>query len=554
MTGLAPFVRHLAGHQRALGILFVLGLVAAAATLSTPLIGKAFVDAVVERQDFATIPWIAAALVALALADLAVGALAARIRAGLSADLLASLRARLFERCTRGPLDDIEKFRHGDLLTRFGTDLPRVEALLVDGLLGTVQHLLFLAVAAAITFALSPSLATWSFAGVAVAALLTAAFRRPVEAHTRRVRDAMADLAHFLSERVGGLRAIRLHGTAADEAARLAQASAMLRDRVLRFQYVDALASGGPALALTAALAWIYIAGAALLETGEISLGTFVAFVLYQGRLFAPAQGLLALLRQRQQAMVALARVGEVLGSDDTGPVPKTGTARMATSADAPAIALHGVTFAYPGKSALFESVDLAIGRGERVALVGASGTGKSTLAHLVFGMRIPSAGAVLVEGRPPGCSAHALAYAGSEPFLLHASVADNLRYSAPHASDAALEQAARLAQAHAFISALPRGYATLIGGRGLALSDGQRQRLGLARLFLRDASILVLDEAFSALDIETERAVRRALWRAFPHCAALVISHRAVGPDEVERVLVLRDGRFTAQPMAQAA
>ncbi len=550
LTELRPFVRHLRGHGRALAALFVLGLAGAAASLAMPLIGKAFVDAVVQRHDFAAIPWIAAALVGIAVADLALGAVAGRVHAALSADLLASLRERLFARCTAAPLHEIETFRHGDLLTRFGTDLPRVEALLVGGLLGAAQHVLFLAVAAAITFALSPTLALWSFAGVGAALLATAAFRGAVESRTRLVRDAMADLAHFLSERIGALRAIRLHGTAREEAARLAEANRRLRREVVGFQGLDALASGGPALALTAALAWIYVAGGALLEAGAITLGTFVAFVLYQGRLFAPAQGLLALLRQRQQARVAIARIAEVLRDDAAPPAPPCAAPR----AGAPAVELRGVTFAYPHKAPVFDRVDLAIAAGEHVALVGTSGAGKSTLVQLLFALRTPQAGEVLVEGRPAGGDGSALGYAGAEPFLLHASVADNLRYVAPDATDAALERAARLAQAHAFVAALPQGYATVIGGRGLALSDGQRQRLGLARLFLRAPRILVLDEAFSALDVDTERAVRAALWRAFPRCAALVISHRSVGLDEADRVLLLRDGCFHEPAAAKAA
>ncbi len=272
--------------------------------------------------------------------------------------------------------------------------------------------------------------------------------------------------------------------------------------------------------------------------------------MLYQGRLFAPAQGLLALLRQRQQARVAIARIAEVLRDDAARPA----TPCAAPRAGAPAVELRGVTFGYPHKAPVFDRVDLAIAAGEHVALVGASGAGKSTLVQLLFALRTPQAGEVLVEGNPAGGDASALGYAGAEPFLLHASVADNLRYVAPDATDAALERAARLAQAHAFVAALPQGYATVIGGRGLALSDGQRQRLGLARLFLRAPRILVLDEAFSALDVDTERAVRAALWRAFPRCAALVISHRSVGLGEADRVLLLRDGRFHQAAAAKAA
>ena len=548
LTELRRYARHLAGRRAALAAVFALGLVGAAVALATPLVGMAFVDAVATHADFASVPRIALALVGLAILDLALVALSGRVHAALSADLLAELRARLFARCAAGPLEAVERFRHGDLLARFGTDVPRIEALLVEGLLGGLSNLLFLAVAAAITFSLSPTLALWSFAGLALALAAANAFRRPVEARTRRVREAMADLSHFLSERLSALRSIRLHRTAASEADELARANARLKREVVGFHWLDAASSGIPGLALTLALAWIYVAGGRLLEAGTISLGTFVAFVLYQGRLFAPAQGLIGLVRNLQQARVSLERVAEVLGDDE--PPAEAARPTGPPQATAPAIELVDVWFAYDGKPSVLRGASLAIEPGERVALFGASGAGKSTLVQLVFGLREPGAGTVRIDGGPArpmqgAADASRIGYAGAEPFLLHATVEENLRYGCPGASRAAIERAAAIADADRFIAALPDGYATIVGGRGLALSDGQRQRLGIARLVLAAPRILVLDEAFSALDLDTELRIRRGLWAAFPDRAALVISHRPVGLAECDRILFLKDGRL---------
>ncbi len=550
LSALRRHLPALSKHRGRLAGIFALGLAGAAVSLSTPLVGMAFVDAVATRREFASIPWIAGALVALAVLDLALSTLSGAVHARLSADVLADLRAALFARCAEAPLDAIESFRHGDLLTRFGSDVPRIEGLLVDGVLGALQNALFLAVAAAITASLSPPLALWSFAGLAIALVAASAFRRPVEAGTTRVRAAMTDLSHFLSERLGALRAIRLHGTAREDARALDAASARLRQEVVRYQLVDAASSGAPALLLTLALAWIYVVGGGLLERGTISLGTFVAFVLYQARLFAPAQGLLALVRHVQEARVSLVRVGEILG-DGGAQRGRPGETR-APAPGGHAVELRGVSFAYPGKPPVLDGVDLTVSPGERIALFGASGAGKSTLVQLLFGLRDPAAGLVLVEGLPPDRArapsrGAAIGYAGAEPFLLHASVEANLRYGNPEASREEIERAAALAEAGAFIDALPHGYATIVGGRGLALSDGQRQRLGLARLFLRDPRILVLDEAFSALDLDTEIRIRRNLRRAFSDRTAIVISHRPVGLRETDRVVFLRDGRLAA-------
>ncbi|ODU08723.1 MAG: hypothetical protein ABS84_11740 [Rubrivivax sp. SCN 71-131] len=562
---LARFAQHLAGRRPVLALLFALGLVGAAVSLATPLLGKAFIDAVATRGDYAIIPAIAAALVGLALLDLLLAVVSQRLHARLSADVLAALRAMLFARCANGPLEAIEPIRHGDLLTRFGTDLPRIQTLLVDGLLGALQSLLFLAVAAAITFTLSPLLALWSFLGLALALAATTAFRRPMEGRAERVREAMSALSHFLAERLAALRAMRLHRSAEEELQRLTQANARLTHEVVGMQQLDALSSGVPGLLLTLSLAWIYLIGGRLLEAGTISLGTFVAFVLYQGRLFAPAQGLLGLVRNLQTARVSIDRVVELLDDEAMAataaitppaaqPTPAARSQQAANvAAPVPAIECEGVDFAYPGKPALLRGLGLVMQPGERVALAGASGAGKSTLVQLLFGLRTPAAGRVRVEGQPAGRAGEALGYAGAEPFLMHASVEENLRYGNPGARRDALERAVRLAEADAFIDALPQGMATLIGGRGLALSDGQRQRLGLARLFLRDPRILVLDEAFSALDLQTEERVRAKLWQAFAGRSVIIISHRAVGLDEFDRVLVLRDGRLEAAAPGEA-
>jgi ATP-binding cassette subfamily B protein len=545
---LRPYLRHLAGRRRALGALFGLGLLASAAALANPLLGKAFIDAVATRREFRAVPWIALALVGLALADLLLGALSRLIHARLSTGVLADLRGDLFRSCLDAPLDRVEVLRHGDLLTRFGGDASRVQVLLVDGLLGAAQNLIFLGVAAGILVGLSLPLALWSFGGVALALALATAFRRPVEARAERVRGAMADVSHFLSERLAALRPIRFHRTEEEERERLATENRRLSRAVVGYQLLDSAVTGAPGLLLTLALAWIYLLGGRLLESGEITLGTFVAFVLYQGRLFSPAQGILALLRTIQESRVSLDRVAEVL---DAAADPCRAAPSSAPPAEGGAIALENVAFAYAGKPPVLRDVNLRVSAGERLAVFGASGAGKSTLVQLLFGLRAPVSGTIRIDGLAPealraGRGRDLLGYAGAEPFLLHASVEENVRYGSPRATDEAVARALRLAEADAFVEALPERHRTVIGGRGLSLSDGQRQRLGLARLFLRDPRVLVLDEAFSALDLDTEARVRRNLWEAFPDRTAIVISHRPVGLDGFDRILFVRDGRLT--------
>ncbi len=533
LKAIKQFTRHLRGKKGLLTAVFLLGLVGSATSLATPLIGKSFIDAVAERKDFSSVPLIAAALLGLAVAELLMGTLTRVVHTKLSAAVLVEIRERIFAHCINAPLEALERFRHGDLLSRFGTDISKIQTLLVDGALGFIQNLIFLIVAAAILFNLSSTLALWSFLGIAIALVVTAAFRGPIESGTRGIREVMAGLSHFLSERLGALRAIRLHATQQEEQQRFGRHNADLVSKLLKFQVLDAAASGLPGITLTANLAWIYLLGGGLLERGEISLGTFVAFILYQGRLYGPARGLLGLVRNLQEVRVSLERVTEVLANEDELCGQTEGDARCEAG-----LFIKDISFTYPGNSELLHGVNLQIVAGERAALFGTSGAGKSTLVQILFGLRRAQQGQVLLGERSIG-------YAGSDPFLLHASVEENLRYGNPQASFDAVIAAARIAVVHDFVEELPQGYQTIIGGRGLALSDGQRQRLGIARLVLKHPDILVFDEAFSALDPETEALVRRNLWSHFQEQIILMITHRLGGLDEFDHLYLLQTGQL---------
>lgn len=539
LTGLGLFTRHLHGKGGLITAMFLLGLAGAATSLASPLIGKTFIDSVVGNHNYALVPRIALALLALAVVDLILGACTRLVHTKLSAGVLVEIRERLFSQCLHAPLAEMERFRQGDLLNRFGSDITKIQSLLVDGFLGFFQNVLFLIVAAAILLHLSLPLALWSFLGIFVALVITTAFRRPVERGTRSVRDAMVDLSHFLTERLGALRSVRLHAAQRQDQQSFSVCNKILVRRLLKFQILDSAASGFPALALTATLAWIYLLGGGLLESGAITLGTFVAFILYQGRLVTPAMGIMGLLRNLQEARVSLERVIEVLSNEAAlaAPVSRGG-------AEPGEIAIEDLSFAYAGSAPVLNGTSLQVSAGERIAVFGTSGAGKSTLVQMLFGLRCPDTGHVSL-GRAVDDSRARLGYAGCDPFLLHATIAENLRYGNPGQSDGELQAAAALAEAHRFISELPDGYQTVIGGRGLALSDGQRQRLGLARLILNNPSILVLDEAFSALDPYTEAKVRRNLFRHFTERTFLVITHRLHGLEDFDNLYLMKAGQL---------
>jgi len=554
------FTGHLRQRKKTLLSLFLLGLAGSAASLSTPLIGKAFIDAVVEREDYGVIPVIAAALVVLALADVLIGFVSRMVHAKLSAGVLVEIRQRLFRHCLYTRIEGVEHFRHGDLLSRFGSDIPKIQALLVDGVIGFLHNLLFLLLSAVILIYLSPILALWSYLGLVLALVLTVAFRGPIETGTRGIREKMADLSHFLAERLGALRGIRFHRAESQELETFRDLNEQLVQRVLRFQITQSAATQLPGLALSISLAWIYLLGGGQLESGAIGLGTFVAFVLYPGRLYGPASGLLGLVKTLQEARVSLDRVAEILADEEaSGRAGSTETdctkAEVGQGGRQAAICLENVTFTYEQAAPVLGGLNLRVAPAEKVAIFGTSGAGKSTLVQLLFGLRKPLTGRVSVGiakvAASKGRSLHdTLGYSSSDPFLLHASVRENLAYGNPGATTEKMVEATRLAEANKFILSLPEGFDTVIGGRGHSLSDGQRQRLGLARLFLADPDVLVLDEAFSAMDPETENRVRANLFKAFADRAVLAISHRLTGLEQFDRLLLLKEGQL--QPVSQ--
>lgn len=540
-TMLRLFTCHVRGSRLLIAVFLLLGVASSAVSLITPLLSKSFVDAVSQNHDYGKLPRLVAALLALALADIVLGTTNRMIHTRLSTRVLTGMRERLFAQCLRAPLGHLERYRHGDLMNRFAADLPKVQVLLIDGVIGLIQNTLFLLVAAAVLLNLSASLALLSFAGLVVALVITASFRKPVETGTRIIREAMVEISHFLSERLSFLRAIRLHAAQAEDRALFSRLNARFSQKLLRFQMVDSAASGLPGLALSLNLAGVYLLGGRLLESGEITLGTFVAFMLYQARLTGPALGLLGLVRSVQESRISLERVSEVLADEDGLP------AEMSEVRGAEAVIFNKVTFSYPGRDPVIRNLSLKIAQGERVALFGVSGAGKSTLVQLLFGLRKPKQGDISLMRKTSQFTTEygvdyvrRLGYAGAEPFLIHGTVLENVFYGNPPASFEDVVEAAKAAEAHDFVMSLVDGYETVIGGRGSALSDGQRQRIGLTRLFLQRARFMVLDEAFSGLDPETEGRIRRNMYERFPNSTILLISHRLHALTEFNRLLLL--------------
>jgi ATP-binding cassette subfamily B protein len=285
---------------------------------------------------------------------------------------------------------------------------------------------------------------------------------------------------------------------------------------------------------------------------GSLTIGQFTAFYAYLLMLISPMRTLGYMLSAAQRATASGARIFQVL---DRGP-------RIEAPADAPAldpdgpgrVSLRGVSLTFEGapRPALSD-IDLEVEPGHTVALVGAMGSGKTALVSLLPRLYEASEGSVRIDGSDVRSVdlvslRHAIALVSDDPFLFSATVHDNIAYGRPEATRAEVEQAARLAQADAFIQALPKGYETLVGERGLTLSGGQRQRIAIARAIVANPRILILDDATSSVDASTEQEIKQALREVMTGRTTIVIAHRLSTIALADEIVVLEDGRVAAQ------
>jgi ATP-binding cassette subfamily B protein len=297
-----------------------------------------------------------------------------------------------------------------------------------------------------------------------------------------------------------------------------------------------------------AAAALVFWYGGRLVLQGQMTVGQLTSFLIYTLIVAFSMGGLADLWADFMRATGAAERVFELL--DRVPAIPPSGGAQPAVARGA--VALAGVHFAYPTRPdmVVLASVDLTIAAGEVVALVGSSGAGKSTVAALLLRFYDPQGGEVLFDGHdvrtldPRWLRAH-IGTVAQEPILFSTTVAENIRYGRPGASDADVEDAARAANAHSFVTGFPERYQTLVGERGVQLSGGQKQRVAIARALLKDPRVLVLDEATSALDAESEHLVREALERLMRGRTTLIIAHRLSTVKGADRVVVLDGGRI---------
>ena len=471
-----------------------------------------------------------------------------RINNTLEQNVIFDMRCQLYAQLQRLPVDYFDQRASGDLMTRVAEDVNNVERLLIDGTEQGTVALLSVAGVLVILFVTNPMLA--AVALLPLPLLAGGALWYTLTAHRRyrAQREAASALNALLMDNLQGIRQIKGFGREPHEAGRFAGRADELRRGMLGIMRAWAIYS--PAMSFVAALGtglvlWI---GGRQVIADSMTLGQLMSFILYLALFYEPIGRLHGLNQMLQSARAAGERVFDIL---DTAPEGRAaGRTQSLKKPVRGEVEFEGVQFHYQSGQSVLEDISLRASPGQVIALVGPTGSGKSTLVNLLPAFYEPTAGRVTIDGQDIGgvtleSLRDQISIVSQEPFLFNGTVRENILYGKLDATDAELETAACAANCHEFISRLPQGYDSRVGERGVKLSVGEKQRISIARALLKDSPLLILDEATASVDTATEKLIQEALERLMTHRTSFVIAHRLSTIRRADQILVLCHGRI---------
>ena len=536
-------------------LVLVLGLSLASTGLSLyiPYLSKDLVDTALLGQDSAALTRIVAMFAGISVLSFGINVVAGLRYTRTSAEILFDMRLALYRHLQRLSPRFYARTPVGDIMSRINNDIGEIQRIVSESLLSWLTSSAYLLGTVGILAWLDARLFLISLAVLPPCLWALVRYRRRLESITAELRERSARIGSFLIETILGLKLTVASNAQRREQRRFREKNDAFIRTLMSMRMLTYLAGGLPGLILAGGVAIIFLYGGQRVISGAITMGTFVAFMAYQMRLLGPIQGLMGLYASLATARVSLGRVHVILDTpvqvrDPEEPVSAEGIGGE--------MRLEGVSFSFGRAGAVLDGIDLVVGEGEVVAVVGTSGSGKSTIVDLLSRQLDPDQGRILLGG----CDLRTLRLRDvrasvvpveQEPFLFNTTIAENIRYGCPGASDGEVEVAARATGLDAFLATLPEGLQTGVGEHGRELSTGQRQRIAVARAFLADPLVLVLDEPTSSLDPASERELMEGYQAVMRGRTTILVSHRLALARRADRVVVLERGRIVEEGTA---
>jgi ABC-type multidrug transport system fused ATPase/permease subunit len=515
-------------------------------TVAIPwLVGRA-VNAIEEGDKPDLLPL---ALAILGAAILRLGLIVVRrlVAGKVSLAVEFDLRQRFYAHLQRLDLGFFDAQQTGQLMSRATVDLQAIRFFLGYGLIFITQNLLTITLAAVVMIAINPLLALVALIPAPFVVFAATRYNLVSRPAQQEVQQRIAELTAEAEENVSGIRIVKAFAREEHQLHRFQRAVDRVFDQSIYSTRLQAFFSPLIGLLPQIGIALVLLIGGRQVIDGSLSLGAFVAFYTYVGMLAGPLRSLGMAMGMAQRAVASGDRMFEILDRERAIQSPP-GAPEL--PAGGGAVELRGVTLRYDGGSPALTGVDLEVEAGRTVALVGPSGAGKTSLVGLVARLYDPNEGTVRVDGADVrevdlGSLRSQIAFVADDSFLFTASIAENIAYAHQEATLEQIEAAARRAQADEFIRALPDGYETRVGERGLTLSGGQRQRVAIARALLADPRILILDDATSSVDATTEAAIKSGLRQAMAGRTTFIIAHRLSTVSLADEIVVIDAGRI---------
>lgn len=531
-------------YTRRLVLVLAISLAATSLSLVQPYISKLLIDRALLARDMRALTWIAGLLFLTTVLGFGLNIMSSYRYVRVSAAMLFDMRLALFQHLQRLSPRFYARFRLGDLMSRLNNDISEVQRVSADTLLSVLSNVVFLIGSVGMMLWLNARLFAVSVILVPACLYTFLHYQRRITALTKQLREKSADLGSLFVDTILGMRVVVSLGASRHEAQRFRRKNDAFVETMLDVQIASFLTGALPGTILTIATVSVFLYGGWLIMYDAMSIGTLVAFMAYHTRLLSPVQNLMGMTSGLASARVSLGRIFELF---DTPADVQEQSDPESLAGVRESVCVENVTISYD-RAPVLKNVSFEIPAGSFCAILGPSGAGKSTIADLIVRNLDPDQGRVLIDGRDIRCLSledlhKQVILVDQLPYLFNVTIAENIAYASPEATRTDIEAASSAAGLDELIRRLPEGFETKTGERGLALSAGERQRIALARAFLRRPSVLILDEPTSALDGQTEQLVASSLRRILPEATLIVITHRPALAAVADMVITVNDG-----------